>query len=140
MSVRHKRARRETVDAVALRVTMARIKDEYFGGRQNALAQALHLSQPHISRILAGTEHLGVESCLRLAVVTGLAPEPLWTLHGHDRFVDDHRQVYGVAERASVVSSLSPAQRAFKEDVWDRLTERERTMLRDSVKALKGGR
>ena len=128
-----RRRRPPEVELPTQAMVMHDLVNRFFGGSQQDLAKKIGRSQGFISKVLHGQQHLSVESCLRVALLTDADPLQLWRVHGHSEFAEGIRHLYGDAHRTPVVLHLSGDEREFKEQIWDKLSASDREFLRASL-------
>lgn len=82
--------------AVSLKALLQRVLAEQFGGQYRAMGLAIGLDPAHTARLAKGLEtSIGVETCLRLALICDLNPDEVLTLAGKAETARQIRRMYG---------------------------------------------
>lgn len=88
-----------TASEIDLQALLQTLIDTTYG-TQDALAKAIGISPSRISRVLKNPDSLSVENCLKLAKVTGLAPDEIFRAAGKSEVNALIRELYGDAASA----------------------------------------
>lgn len=105
-------------------------------GTQDALARAIGISPSRISRVLKNPDSLAVANCLRLAKVTGLPPDDIFSAAGKSEISSLIHELYGAAApkpREPILAEMSEETRQAVRNLLD-------LMEKDSKKKKRGRR